>query len=229
MKRWFCYVVDWNLSFLIVLFLFFSLSGGSAIAKGEVFEKDDPNIVRFKECIVWNTEYSAALEHELIKQFSLLPPKIQAYWLEDNGKVYVCPNKKGYLDITSFDEIENTVIEHFFTKNDYVVASNQINSVDGKIISSSIYILGDKKSIQDAFLHEIGHYVYFKAFGFDTEYKLPFYEEECSKYIATDGDGNEYYANPDEYFAEIFKYTYSFGETDFYRDTYEIKHIIENL
>jgi hypothetical protein len=211
------YIVAFIILIIIVTHMFFR----SAPVSDYITYDNDARNETIKSIIVWDTDYSERLENQIIYNLNLLPDSILDSWLNTDCRIVVCPNIKGYLDN---DVTSNTNI----SDNYYTTAYNTISIKGENVIGSKIYILGSSQIIESSLLHEIGHYVYYEYFGATTNYVLPNYETDCSRFIENECDGATYYTSEYEYFAEIFAYTVLHGVSDDYSDTYVMKKFIEN-
>ena len=179
-----------------------------------------------KSVIVWETDYSKELEDEILYQFNQIPDVVIDSWLSEDCKLVICPNDDEYLkaDTDSYNKIINA--NCYFSG--YYAAYNAMAGNDNGVICSDIHVLGAPIYI-NSLPHEIGHYVYYEYFGINTDYSLPNYETDSIKYVENIKNGNTYYLDHGEYFAEMFEYTLINGVTEEYADTYVIQKIIENF
>lgn len=217
-KPWIIQWMEYFLAFMgFAIFLMYMFYRPVQVSRyAASYENDTDEAI--KEKLVWNTEYEESLEKLIIHNLKMLPENILSKWLDADSSIVICPNIKGYLDMDNEVKMEN---------NTYTAAYNLIATDKNGVISSDIYILGSAQVIDSSLLHEIGHYVH-DAY-FDTDYVLPGYETDSKKFIESECNNFEYYAVPDEYFAEIFAYTVINGENENYTDTHDMEEIIENF
>ena len=171
-----------------------------------------------KERIVWERDYNASIENTIINELQILPESILSNWLNIDSNVITVPAIRGYLDNTDIENSDPNL-------DSFIVAYNKLTLQEGKPIMSKIYILGSEYYIKDSLLHEIGHFFYDDYLG--CNYVLPYFDEEKELFIANEMNGNTYFYNSKEYFAQMFAYVLHYGTNTDYPDTFVIKDLID--
>ena len=222
MKRIVKYVsafLEYVAATIITLMVFLFVCYGTTPASGYAEGISDERNVQIQKTIIWKCKYSQRIENEIVYNLNKLPGAILESWLDTDSHIIVYPNKKGCLD--QADGVSS--------RNGYTIAYNEITAKNNMIQHSDIHILGSVYIIDRSLLHEMGHYVYGKSFGMNGGYTLPNYDTECERFIENECGGEDYYALPEEYFAEMFAYTVVYGVNENYNDSYEMNAIINKF
>lgn len=181
-------------------------------------EKETIYTDTIKERIIWERDYDVSIENTIINELQILPESILSNWLSIDSNVITVPAVRGYLNNTDIEN-DNPNLDSF------IVAYNRLTLQEGKPVISKIYILGSEYYIKDSLLHEIGHFFYDDYL--EKDYILPHFDEEKELFIANEMNGNTYFYNPKEYFAQMFAYVMHNGTNSDYPDTLVIKKLID--
>lgn len=168
---------------------------------------------RIKSVIVWEADYSKAIENAVIYELNKLPDAIL----------------NGYFAVPDADIIIVGSLSQYDT-NYNITGRTEWAYENWAMTRADIYIEGKVSTVQETLIHEVGHYVNAACECVGSDYDLPNFEADAYRFSTTEWDGFDYFAQSEgEYFAELFKYVINNGATDKYADSYKMQSIINNF